>query len=52
MTPDGAAVTKDSTGAKGQRDWVGQTGKIRRAVRHDALAIWIRSANTIWARSA
>ena len=52
MTPVGAVGTKDNIGAKGQRDGVGTTSTARRAVKHTAEAIWIRSTNTIWARGA
>ena len=47
MTPVGAIGTKDNIGAKGQRDGVGKTSTARRAVKHTAEAIWIRSTNTI-----
>ena len=50
MTPVGAVGTKDNIGAKGQKDGVGKTSTARRAVKHTAEAIWIRSTNTIWAR--
>ena len=49
MTPVGAVGTKDNIGAKGQRDGVGKTSIARRAVKHTAETIWIRSTNTIWA---
>ena len=49
MTPAGAAGTEDNVGAKGQRDGVGKTSTKRRAVKHTAEAIWIRSTNTIQA---
>ena len=52
MIPDGAVGTKDNIGAKGQRDGVGKTNTTRRAVKHTAGAIWIRSTNTIRARGA
>ena len=52
MIPDGAVGTKDNIGAKGQRDGVGKTNTTRRAVKHTAGAIWIRSTNTIRTRGA
>ena len=51
MPPVGAVGTEDNIGAKGQRDGVGRTSNCRRATSEPARAFWIRSTNTIWARS-